>query len=164
MKEVGEITPWFEPAYNMYEVFDKEEDIEDVQVPEERPQKKLKQATLHTIVLGTKRTETASQKLKRKRQDNINEKNKKEIIKTKKLPSAVMGNLGYINEKLVSQLSKYNLNKKNNLELMVRIQETFIDHLQRTYNQFWKDHFEYLKQIGVEENKIRLFNRKAAVT
>jgi thioredoxin-related protein len=155
--------PWFEPAFNMYTVLEDEVAQDDNQSQPEPKKKKLIQPTLTAMIKGHKPSNSEVNKLKRKYEENAKAKNDTNYHKARRLPSTVMGNLGYVNDKLINQIPPH-LNKKEKAKIIERIQESYIDHLRGTYQDFWKRHIEYIKRQNIPESKIELFTRRAAVT
>ena len=94
-------------------------------------------------------------------------KETKRAVKWKKkikLEDKTMGNFGYVNSCLNSQIEKMSSSKEEHLNLATTIQEKLIDHLMKIYQDFWKDHIENIINTGIKESTLKVFNRRPAVT
>ena len=175
------ISFWFEPSFNFYAIKENQnseenEEMEEVENetetgrekekgPKRKKQKIWKQSKLNQMNEKQQSPdEKARKELKRKREESKDEKKNIKINKKKKLSSLVMGNLGYVNDKLINQVELFAKSKEQKTNFTQMIIEEFIDHLKETYDFFWKEHIENLKRKGVDEVAFQKFMRKKAVT
>ena len=66
-----------------------------------------------------------------------------------------MGNLGYVNDKLINQVELFAKSKEQKTKF--HIIGEFIDHLKEIYDFFWKEHVENLKTKGADELAFQKF-------
>ena len=104
--------------------------------------------------------------LKRKRKETEDERKRTEVKKKTKTSAKSIAVKGYLTKELLEKVKelKPEAKKKEMKKMAATIMEQYAKEARRSYQTFWKNHFETLERNGAQINKLKLHEKKPAIT